>query len=312
MIDFVGKDILDGAQFTRPELEAILSVAADMRQQLETRPALDLMKGHVLGALFFEPSTRTRLSFETAMHRLGGDVVGFADSGSTSAKKGESLADTIRTVDQYVDIIAMRHPQIGSAKIAAGVAKVPILNGGDGAGQHPTQALLDLFTIQSECGQVDGKTIVLCGDLKNGRTVHAGVELYKHYDCKLIFVAPEQLRMPADITAGLRGHGVSVQETTELEPALAQADVFYMTRIQGERFADPAEYERLKGSYILTREMIDRLNPAATILHPLPRVNEISTDVDDLSGAAYFRQVKNGVYVRMALIALVLGKIQAS
>jgi aspartate carbamoyltransferase len=312
MIDFRGKDILDGAQFTRPELEIIMNVAAQMRAQLEERPALDLMKGYVLGALFFEPSTRTRLSFETAMHRLGGNVVGFADSTSTSAKKGESLADTIRTVDQYVDIIAMRHPQIGSAKLAAGVAEAPILNGGDGAGQHPTQALLDLFTIQSECGQVDGKTIVLCGDLKNGRTVHAGVELYKHYDCKLIFVAPEQLRMPAAITAGLREHGVSVEETTELEPALAQADVFYMTRIQGERFADPAEYERLKGSYILTREMIDRLNPAVTILHPLPRVNEISTDVDELSGAAYFRQVKNGVYVRMALIALVMGKIKAS
>jgi aspartate carbamoyltransferase len=212
-------------------------------------------------------------------------------------------------VDQYVDIIAMRHPQIGSAKVAAGVAKAPILNGGDGAGQHPTQALLDLFTIQDERGRVDGKTIVLCGDLKNGRTVHAGVELYKHYDCKLIFVAPEQLKMPADITASLQERGISVEETTELELALAQADVFYMTRIQQERFADPAEYERLKGSYILTREMIERVKPDVTLLHPLPRVNEITTDGDDLSGAAYFRQVRNGVYVRMALIALVMGKV---
>ena len=243
------------------------------------------------------------------MNRLGGDVVGFADSGSTSAKKGESLADTIRTVDQYVDIIAMRHPQIGSARIAAEAAEAPVLNGGDGAGQHPTQALLDLFTIQSECGQVDGKTIVLCGDLKNGRTVHAGVELYKHYDCKMIFVAPEQLQMPAEITARLREHGVTVEETTDLEKALAEADVFYMTRIQQERFADPAEYEALKGSYVLTRPMIERVNPKVTVLHPLPRVDEISTDVDEMSGAAYFRQVKNGVFVRMALIALVMGKI---
>jgi aspartate carbamoyltransferase len=309
MVDLKGMDILDGAQFSREELERIMEVAIYFRNQLEEKKPIKLLEGYLMAALFFEPSTRTRLSFETAMHRLGGDVVGFADSGSTSAKKGESLADTIRTVDQYVDIIAMRHPQIGSAKIAAAAAEVPVLNGGDGAGQHPTQALLDLLTIQSECGQVDGKTIVLCGDLKNGRTVHAGVELYKHFDCELIFVAPEQLRMPAEITTRLREGGVSVHETTELEPALSDADIFYMTRIQHERFADRAEYEALKGSYVLTRPMIERVNPGVTVLHPLPRVDEITTDVDDLSGAAYFRQVKNGVYVRMALIALVLGKI---
>ena len=309
MVDLRGKDILDGAQFSREELERIMEVAADFRVQLEDKKPIKLLDGYLMGALFFEPSTRTRLSFETAMNRLGGDVVGFADSGSTSAKKGESLADTIRTVDQYVDIIAMRHPQIGSARIAAEEAEAPVLNGGDGAGQHPTQALLDLFTIQSECGQVDGKTIVLCGDLKNGRTVHAGVELYKHYDCKMIFVAPEQLQMPAEITARLREHGVTVEETTDLEKALAEADVFYMTRIQQERFADPAEYEALKGSYVLTRPMIERVNPKVTVLHPLPRVDEIAPDVDELSGAAYFRQVKNGVFVRMALIAMVMGKI---
>ena len=309
MVDLRGKDILDGAQFSREELERIMEVAADFRVQLEDKKPIKLLDGYLMGALFFEPSTRTRLSFETAMNRLGGDVVGFADSGSTSAKKGESLADTIRTVDQYVDIIAMRHPQIGSARIAAEAAEAPVLNGGDGAGQHPTQALLDLFTIQSECGQVDGKTIVLCGDLKNGRTVHAGVELYKHYDCKMIFVAPEQLQMPAEITARLREHGVIVEETTDLEKALAEADVFYMTRIQQERFADPAEYEALKGSYVLTRPMIERVNSKVTVLHPLPRVDEIAPDVDELSGAAYFRQVKNGVFVRMALIAMVMGKI---
>ncbi len=308
MVDLTGRDILDGAQFTREEIERVLAVAAEFRDRLREKKGLHLLDGYVMGALFFEPSTRTRLSFETAMHRLGGAVVGFAEAGSTSAKKGESLADTIRTVDQYVDIIAMRHPQIGSARIAAEAAEAPVLNGGDGAGQHPTQALLDLYTVQTECGGVDGRTIVLCGDLKFGRTVHAGVELYKHYDCKLIFVAPEQLRMPAEITAGLRQHGVQVEETEELEPALAQADVFYMTRIQKERFSDPADYERLKGSYVLTRELVQRVNPAVTLLHPLPRVDEIATDVDDLSGAAYFRQVRNGVFTRMALIALVMGR----
>ena len=309
MLDFKGKDILDGAQFTREELEHIMSVAADMRGQLERRRALDLMEGCVLGALFFEPSTRTRLSFEAAMHRLGGSVVGFASAGTSSSAKGESLADTIRNVDQYVDVIAMRHPRIGSAREAAEVAEAPIINGGDGAGQHPTQALLDLFTIQSERGQVDGNTIALCGDLKYGRTVHAGVELYKHYDCKLIFVAPDALRMPPEITARLKEQGVKVEEMTDLEAAMAEASVLYMTRIQKERFDDPAEYDQLKGSYILTREMIERISPDLTILHPLPRVDEIATDVDDLPGAAYFRQARNGVYTRMALIALVTGRV---
>lgn len=309
MVDLKGKDILDGAQFTREELEHVMAVADDLRKQLVDKPALDLMKGYVLATLFFEPSTRTRLSFEAAMHRLGGNVIGFSSAESSSTSKGETLADTIRTVDQYADIIAMRHPQIGSAKEAAAVAQAPILNGGDGAGQHPTQALLDLYTIRHERSKVDGMTIVLCGDLKNGRTVHAGVEVYKHYNCKLIMAAPEQLKMPADIVARLRGHGVDVEETTSLEAALAKADVLYMTRIQKERFADPAEYERLKGSYILTREMIERIKPDVTVLHPLPRVNEIATDVDDLSNAAYFRQMRNGVYTRMALIALVMGKI---
>ena len=309
MVDLKGKDILDGAQFTREEIEHIMAVADDFCQQLSRVRGLDLLKGYVMGALFFEPSTRTRLSFEAAMHRLGGSIIGFSSAESTSTAKGETLADTIRTVDQYADIIAMRHPQIGSAKEAAAVANAPILNGGDGAGQHPTQALLDLYTVRAERGQVDGTTIVLCGDLKNGRTVHAGVEVYKHYRCKLIMVAPEQLKMPADIVARLRQQGVEVEETANLEAAIAKGDVLYMTRIQKERFANPAEYERLKGSYILTREMIERLQPKLTVLHPLPRVNEIATDVDALPNAAYFRQMQNGVFIRMALIALVMGKI---
>jgi len=309
MLDFKGKDILDGAQFTREELEHILHVTEDMRTRLENQHALDLMQGYVLGALFFEPSTRTRLSFETAMHRLGGSVVGFASAGVSSSAKGESLADTIHTVDQYVDVIAMRHPRIGSAREAASVANSPVINGGDGAGQHPTQALLDLYTIHTERGQVDGNTIVLCGDLKYGRTVHAGVELYKNYDCKLIFVAPEELRMPPGITARLREKGVQIEETDELKPALADTDVLYMTRIQKERFEDPTQYARLKGRYVVTREMVERINPGVTIMHPLPRVDEITTDVDALPSAAYFRQARNGVFTRMALIALVAGMV---
>ena len=309
MVDLKGRDILHGAQFTREEIEHILRVAEDVRARLKEQRALDVVKGALLGSLFFEPSTRTRLSFETAMHRLGGSVVGFSSAEATSTAKGETLADTIRTVDQYVDIIAMRHPEIGSAQAAADVAQAPILNGGDGAGQHPTQALLDLFTICAERGGVEGRTIALCGDLKNGRTVHAGAEVYKHYDCRLIFVAPDPLKMPAEITERLRAHGLKVEETSDLAAALAQADVLYMTRIQKERFEDPAEYERLKDSYILTRALVERTRPYVTILHPLPRVNEIAADVDDLSNAAYFRQMKNGVYVRMALIGLVLGRL---
>ncbi len=310
MVDLKGKDILHGAQFTREEIEHIMDVAEAFQERLKAERSLDLMRGYVIGTLFFEPSTRTRLSFETAMHRLGGDVVGFASATATSVAKGESLADTVRTVDQYVDLIVIRHPQVGSAQIAADAAESPVINGGDGAGQHPTQALLDLFTIRSERGRVDGLTILLCGDLKYGRTVHAGVELYKHYDCRLIFVSPDALRMPPEITARLREHGVRVEETPDLEAALAEADVLYMTRIQKERFEDPAEYERLKGSYILTREMVERIRPDVTILHPLPRVDEIAPDVDDLPNAAYFRQVRNGVVVRMALIALVMGAVE--
>lgn len=309
MINLKGKDILEGGQFTKEEIDHIMTVADDFRNQLQDKPALNLMNGYVLATLFFEPSTRTRLSFEAAMHRLSGNVIGFSSAESTSTAKGETLIDTIRTVDQYADIIAMRHPQLGSAKEAASVASAPVLNGGDGAGQHPTQALLDLYTIKRERGDVNGTTIVLCGDLRNGRTVHAGVELYKHYQCNLIMVAPEQLKMPADIVSKLRGYGVQISETTSLEDALATGDVLYMTRIQKERFADLAEYERLKGSYIVTREMVERIRPDLTILHPLPRVNEIATDVDSLSSAAYFRQVGNGVFIRMALIALVMGVV---
>lgn len=308
MVDLKGKDILHGAQFSRDELEQIMDLADIFRVQLEDRPGLDLLKGNVLATLFFEPSTRTRLSFETAMHRLGGNVVGFSSAESSSVAKGETLADTIHTVDQYVDMIVMRHPALGSAAEAASIALSPVIMG-DGSGQHPTQALLDLYTVRSECGKIDGITLVLCGDLKNGRTVHSGVEVYKNYNCKLIFVAPEQLLMPDEITKRLLSLGIQFEETYDLAKAIQQADVLYMTRIQKERFINPADYDLLKNSYILTREIIEANNPKLTVLHPLPRVNEIATDVDGLTGAAYFRQAKNGVYVRMALLAMIAGKM---
>jgi aspartate carbamoyltransferase len=307
MAGLKGKDILDGAQFSRDEIETIMALADNYRGQLQQQRGLEVLRGAVLAALFFEPSTRTRLSFETAMHRMGGSVIGFSSAESTSVAKGETLSDTIRMVDQYADVIAMRHPRIGSAREAAEVANAPVLNGGDGAGQHPTQALLDLYTIRQERGKVEGNTIVLVGDLKNGRTVHAGVEIYKHYDCSLVCVAPEALRMPAEVVERLRSRGFSIEETDSLEAALPKADVLYMTRIQKERFTDPAEYERLKDAYILNRALVERLRPDVTVLHPLPRINEIATDVDNLPNAAYFRQAGNGVYVRMALLALVLG-----
>lgn len=308
MTNFKGMDILDGAQFSREDLDCIMEVASGFQKKVEQHEPLDLLKGYVLAALFFEPSTRTRLSFETAMHRLGGSVVGFSSAESTSVSKGETLADTIHMADQYADVIAMRHPAIGSARQAAEVAQVPVLNGGDGAGQHPTQALLDLYTMRSERGSLDGATIVLCGDLKNGRTVHSGVEIYKHFQCKLVLVAPPALSMPAEIVSKLRAQGMEIEETDDLPTGIQGADFLYMTRIQKERFADPAEYERLKNCYILDRQMVETINPQLTVMHPLPRVNEISTDVDPLPGAAYFRQARNGVFVRMALIALVLGK----
>jgi aspartate carbamoyltransferase catalytic subunit len=309
MNSFKGMDILHGAQFTKGGLEQIMELADQFRARVEKGEVVDLMRGKVLAALFFEPSTRTRLSFETAMNRLGGSVIGFSSAESTSVSKGESLEDTIRTIDQYVDVIAMRHPALGSAAQAAEVADHPVINGGDGAGQHPTQALLDLYTIRKELGKIDGATIVLCGDLKNGRTVHSGVEIYKHYQCRLVFVAPDALKMPVEVTDRLKALGVTFDETPDLAAAIKGADILYMTRIQKERFTDSQEYERLKGAYILTREMVETINPKLITLHPLPRVIEISTEVDSLPGAAYFRQAGNGVFVRMALLALVSGKV---
>ena len=303
-----GKDILHGNQFSKKEIEAILKTASEMERELRSKGSLNLLKGKILVTLFFEPSTRTRLSFEAAMQRLGGGVISMGSVEGSSVAKGETLADTAQTVAQYADVIVVRHPRIGSAKEVADAVPVPVLNAGDGAGQHPTQALLDLYTIRKELGTLKNLSIALVGDLKNGRTVHALVEVLSHFNPKFYFVAPDLLRMPEEITGRMKEKGCDVIETSDLAMAASQSDLIYMTRIQKERFTDVAEYEKVKGSYILNREFLDRLQKKITILHPLPRVDEINSDVDSYPGAAYFRQVRNGMFVRMALLAMVLGK----
>jgi aspartate carbamoyltransferase len=308
MVKLDSKDVLRSDQFSKGEIDRILETARGFEAAVDAGEVLDTMKGLVLSTLFFEPSTRTRLSFETAMHRLGGSVITVAEAKSSSAAKGESLHDTIKTVEGYADVIVLRHPQIGAAAEAAAATDRPVLNAGDGAGQHPTQALLDLYTIFKEQGKVDGLTIALAGDLRNGRTVHSLALLLSNYDVRFLFVAPDALRMPQEIVDGVKAAGVDVVETSDLGESLQEADVLYMTRIQRERFEDPQEYERLKDAFILRRDMLDAARPNVTIMHPLPRVNEIATDVDDHPGAAYFRQSANGVPIRMALLALVTGR----
>jgi aspartate carbamoyltransferase len=303
-----GKDILHGNQFSTKEIEAILKTAAEMERELKRKSSLNLLKGKILVTLFFEPSTRTRLSFEAAMQRLGGGVISMGSVEGSSVAKGETLTDTAQTVAQYADVIVVRHPRIGSAKEVADAVSIPVINAGDGAGQHPTQALLDLYTIRKELGTLKNLSIALVGDLKNGRTVHALVEVLSHFNPKLYFVAPDLLRMPGEITDRMKEKGCNVIETNDLAMAASQSDLIYMTRIQKERFADFSEYEKVKGSYILNRAFLEGLKKSVTILHPLPRVDEINLDVDSYPGAAYFRQVRNGMFVRMALLAMVLGK----
>jgi aspartate carbamoyltransferase catalytic subunit len=303
-----GKDILHGNQFSKKDIDTILKTASDFEKDLKKKGEVPLLKGKILATLFYEPSTRTRLSFEAAMQRLGGGVISMGSVESSSVAKGETLTDTAMTVAQYADVIVLRHPKLGSAKEAADAVDIPVLNAGDGAGQHPTQALLDLLTMKKEVGTLKGRTVSLVGDLKNGRTVHALTEVLSHYGVGFYFVSPGLLRMPEEVTLRLKEKGVEVIETEDLALAASKSDVVYMTRIQKERFTDLSEYEKVKGSYIIDREFLDRLKKKITILHPLPRVNEIHPAVDSYEGAAYFRQMRNGVYIRMALLSMVLGK----
>lgn len=304
-----GKDIIRADQFTADEIGLIMDTAARFEGVLRADGRLTNMAGKVLATLFYEPSTRTRLSFETAMLRLGGQVLSVAEAKtSSSAAKGETLFDTGKMIEGYADVAVIRHPVTGSAQELADGAGIPVINGGDGAGQHPTQALLDLYTIRKEKGAVNGLTITLAGDLRNGRTVHSLAQLLANFGVRFNFVAPDALAMPAEITASLRDRGIDVHETPDLVEATAKSDVLYMTRIQKERFTDPAEYERLKNSYVVDAALMDQAKPGMILMHPLPRVDEIKREVDDLPGAAYFRQAANGVPVRMALLALTTGR----
>ncbi len=300
---FEGRDIISIRDFSKTDIAHVLDVA----ERLEKKPER-LMEGKILAALFYEPSTRTRLSFESAMNRLGGRVIGFADAGTSSVKKGETLADTIRTVEGYSDVIVMRNPNDGAARLAADYASIPVINAGDGSNQHPTQTLLDLYTIRKKFGKLDKLKVAMIGDLKYGRTVHSLSYALANYDIDLHYVAPDALKMPASFTDRVK-ESIPVHEHEKIEEVL-DCDVLYMTRIQRERFPDPQEYEAVKGVYRLNKEMLESANEKLIVMHPLPRVVEIDPDVDDTKHAMYFKQSANGVPVRMALLSLVTGAIK--
>ena len=304
---FYGQDILAVSQFNRQNLSYLFALAERMRDVVEERGGIDLLKHRVLAALFYEPSTRTSSSFIAAMERLGGSVIPITQGVQfSSVSKGESLPDTIRTLEQYADAIVLRHPETGSAAIAARYAQKPVINAGDGIGEHPTQALLDLFTILEGLGTIDGLTIAMVGDLRYGRTVHSLVELLLDYNIRLRFVSPEILRVPLDLSNRVRDAGFDVRETYDVHDVIREADVLYVTRVQKERFGDLAQYEQVKDYYKITPELLAHARSNMIVMHPLPRVNEISYEVDIDPRAAYFRQVRNGLYVRMALLAAVL------
>ena len=294
--------------FSTDELAQLIATAEDIAAHPEKY--WDACAHKTLATLFFEPSTRTRLSFEAAMLELGGNVLGFSEASSSSAAKGESVADTAKTVSNYANIIAMRHPKEGAPYVASRAATIPVINAGDGGHQHPTQTLADLLTIHREMGRLSNLTIGLCGDLKYGRTVHSLIEAMSRYEnIRFVLISPKELMLPDYVRVGvLDKHGIPYTEVTSLEDAIPELDVLYMTRIQRERFDDQAEYERLKDSYVLTAEKMEHAKADMAVLHPLPRVNEISVKVDDDPRAAYFRQTLNGKYMRMALILKLLGE----
>ncbi len=305
---FYGKDIISVRQFNREDLSHIFGVADEMRAVTKRVGSTDLLKGHVLACLFYEPSTRTSSSFVAAMSRLGGSVIPINEVRYSSVTKGESLPDTIRTLEQYADAIVLRHPEVGASTVAAEYARKPIINAGDGVGEHPTQALLDLYTIQSELGALDGLHVAMVGDLRYGRTVHSLARLLSLYDVEMTFVSPEILRMPLDVMNEVKESGHTVHETYDVHEAIGDLDVLYVTRVQRERFADQAQYEEVKDYYVITPELMENAKERMVIMHPLPRVGEISYALDDDPRAAYFRQMENGMYIRMALLAAVLGK----
>ena len=304
---FKGMDIVSIRDFSREQIEHVLNVAERMVPIAKGEERSRELEGKILGSLFFEPSTRTRLSFDAAMTRLGGRVLGFDAPGGSSVSKGETLADTIRMVDGYSDVIVLRHPQEGAARLAGHFADKPILNAGDGAGQHPTQTMLDLFTIRKAKGKIDGNHVVVLGDLKYGRTVHSLSEALALFGAELTFVAPPTLQMPKEHVKRIEEMGLKPKVTSSLSEAMKDADVLYVTRIQKERFPDPAEYQKVAGIYKIDLDMLKDAKSDLKIMHPLPRVTEISPEVDATEHAMYFEQAFNGVPVRMALLSLVLG-----
>ena len=306
-MNFEGKDIISIKDFSKREIDYILKYAKEMLPYADGEKFKDVLKGRILSTLFFEPSTRTRLSFESAMNRLGGRVIGFADPMGTSQKKGESLADTIRMADAYSDAIVVRHSREGAARLAAEFADAPVINAGDGAGRHPTQCLLDLFTILMEKKRIGKNRVVLLGDLKYGRTVHSLAYALALYGAELTFVSPTSLRMPKEVVEECKELGVEPVQMSSLEKAVRDADVLYVTRIQKERFPDAEEYNRVVGSYRVDNELLSNAREDLIVMHPLPRVSEIDPEVDKTSHAVYFKQAFNGVPVRMALLSLVMG-----
>jgi aspartate carbamoyltransferase catalytic subunit len=306
-LEFQGRDIISVEDFTREEVEYILKISKTM-EPTAAKPS-DMLKGRILATLFFEPSTRTRLSFEAAMHKLGGNTISVAEIESASIKKGENLADTIRTVENYADVIALRHPLDGAAKLAAEFSKIPVINAGSGSEEHPTQALLDLYTIQKEKSKIDGLKIALIGDLRYGRTVHSLAYALSLFDVELCLVSPDSLRMRREVLNSIKTK-IPVTESSNLEKTIPQVDVLYVTRIQKERFPDPAEYAKLKGIYRIDLDNIKNAKKDLIILHPLPRIDEIAPEVDNTPQARYFQQVWNGIVVRMALLSLVLGAVK--
>ncbi|NMB07060.1 MAG: aspartate carbamoyltransferase [Tissierellia bacterium] len=305
----VGKHLIDPQDFSIEELEDIFNLADKIIEN--EREFKNICNGKILATLFYEPSTRTRFSFEAAMLRLGGEVIGFSEPSSSSVKKGESIPDTIRTVGSYVDIIAMRHPKEGAPKYASFYSPVPLINAGDGGHQHPTQTLTDLLTIRKAKGSFNNLTIGLCGDLKFGRTVHSLIKALSRYNgIKFILISPKELQVPDYIKAEiLNKKSIDYLEVERLEETIKELDILYMTRVQKERFFNEADYIRLKDSYILDKKKLKLAKKDLAILHPLPRVNEISYEVDEDPRAFYFKQVKYGMYVRMALISKLLGVI---
>ena len=300
------RSVIDVLDLSVKELDEIIATAEDIMENPQKYS--DMCRGKQLVTMFFEPSTRTRLSFESAMYSLGGNVLSVTDAASSSVTKGETVADTAKTVSQYADIIAIRHPKEGAALVAAQSGSIPVINAGDGGHCHPTQTLSDLLTIHREKGKFDGLTVGFCGDLKYGRTVHSLINALSRYsDIKYVLISPNELRLPEYIKKEvIEAGGFEYTETASLEEALPTLDIIYMTRIQGERFDDRSEYERLKDSFILDSEKMKLANRCCSVLHPLPRVNEISVDVDEDPRACYFKQVKNGKYMRMALILKLL------